>query len=135
MDCAARITNAVIASDQITAGKVTTELLRHLDDLETKYGRAASILATRADYTSDPQRKVQLFEEAYQRAKTMEDKVNMTYVASSLAQVFIDDIEDLTLGEKWLAHLADSLGDSWDDYEHKEYKELSGKLQQLRRSG
>jgi hypothetical protein len=103
-------------------------LLKFLDELEQKYGKRPSILATRADYIDDDRERATLLEEAYELARTMNDSLNRTLIASSLAQLFTEDIEDHKSGRRWVDELGDCLALHWDDGEHREYLRLIAKL-------
>ena len=94
-DFAAKIANAVCAEDNANSQRLTEDLLRYLERLETKYGRLPSIIATKADYTTELNQRVQLLKQAYALAKQSNDKVNMTLTASSLAQLFVEETLDL----------------------------------------
>jgi hypothetical protein len=131
-DYASKIANAACADDERTSDFVTEKLLRYLECLEAKYGKLPGILATRADYTSDLSQRLKLLQEAYDLARQSNDKENLTLTASSLARLFVDEVGDATSAEKWLASLADALGDKWDDLEHQEFQTLSGQVERLK---
>jgi hypothetical protein len=103
-------------------------LLKFLDELEQKYGKRPSILATRAYYIDDDRERVLLLEEGYKLAAAMNDSFNRTLIASSLAQLFIEDMEDHKSGRIWVDELGDCLALHWDDGEHGEYLRLIAKL-------
>jgi hypothetical protein len=106
------------------------EMLSCLDRLEARYGRRPSILATRADYCEEPEQRISLLKEAFALAKAAGDKSNCTGIASSLAQLLIEDAEKHDAGEEWLGVLADCLAEHWDDFEHNEYVRLKRALNQ-----
>lgn len=132
---AAEIANARCANDETTSDITAQKLLRYLDHLEAKYGKLSSILATRADYTSDLRQRVRLLQEAYELARISNDRENLTLTAAALAQLFVEEVGDVSSGEKWLASLADALGNKWDDMEHQEFKKLSTQVQSLKQRG
>ena len=132
-DFAAKIANAVCAEDNANSQRLTEDLLRYLERLETKYGRLPSIIATKADYTTELNQRVQLLKQAYALAKQSNDKVNMTLTASSLAQLFVEETLDVSSAQAWLALLSNALGDNWDDLEHQEFLKLQGELESLKR--
>jgi hypothetical protein len=103
-------------------------LLKFLDELEKRYGKRPSILATRADYVDGVRERVTLLEEAYELARAMSDSLNRTLIASSLAQLFIEELEDHKSGRIWVDELGDCLAMRWDDGEHREYLRLIAKL-------
>ena len=131
-DYAAKIANAVCADDSVTSDALTEQLLCYLDCMETKYGKLPSIIATRADYTTDLIERVQLLEHAYELAKQLNDRSNMALTASSLAQLFVEETVDVPSAGRWLASLAESLGEKWDDLEHKEFQRLTAELENLK---
>jgi hypothetical protein len=73
--------------------------LKYLDELEDKYGARPSILATRADFiVDDVPRRLELFSRAYALAAEAGDARNQLHVASSLAELYI---EELTTQQEW----------------------------------
>src|SRR6266853_5733168 len=131
-DFAAKIATAACADDNANSQRLTEELSRYLERLETKYGKLPSIIATKADYTADLNQRVELLKQAYALAKQSDDKVNMTLTASSLAQLFVEEALDIPSAESWLALLSDALGDTWDDLEHQEFLKLQRKFENLK---
>ncbi len=130
-DYAAQIANAACADDDQLAADLTAKFLRYLDELEFKYGKLPSILATRSDYLDDPAQRVALLGEAYGLAEHLDDRRNSTLIAASLAEVFIKESLNVPLARKWLAVLADLLGANWDDLDHEEYESLRRELQRI----
>ncbi|HTI70415.1 MAG TPA: hypothetical protein VMF06_10645 [Candidatus Limnocylindria bacterium] len=124
---------ARVASTDDTVGMLreTAALLRYLDTLESLCGRRPSILATRADYLDEASERIVLLVEAFAIASTTEDFENCTSIASSLAQIYIDDLGDKNGGDKWIGILHDCLVRNWDDFEHGEYQRLDSKLADL----
>lgn len=133
IDFSAQIANAVISEDEILAETLTKKLLGLIDVLERKYGKLPSILATRADCMDDPVERGILLEQAWQIASELADKANLVLISSSLAELYIEELGNLSMGKKWLASLADALGDKWDDLEHQEFQKLSVQLEGLKR--
>lgn len=125
-----KLAREVVESVECTEDCQSAEqrLLRFLDELEQKYGKRPSILATRADYVDGVRERVTLLEEAYELARAMNDSLNRTLSASSLAQLFIEEIEDHKSGRRWVDELGDCLALHWDDGEHREYLRLIAKL-------
>jgi hypothetical protein len=124
VDLSARIANATIAADDALAKLFVTRLLRILDSLELKHGRLPSILATRADYTDDARKKIALFEEAWRLGTEREDRSNLVMIASSLAELHIEELNDASTGARWLARLETALENHWDDSEYQELQRL-----------
>ena len=134
-DYAAKIANAVCADEDHSAEEQTQALLTYLDCLETKYGKLPSILATRADYVIEAEKRVLLLDEAYSIAKLRTDTANMRLIAASLAQHFIEEAGDARQGQLWLACFADAIGNKWDDVEYADFRALSQRLEQLGKKG
>lgn len=132
-DFAARIANAVCKD--VEAGPIICNLIAYLGGLEGKYGRLPSILATKADYTADITQREGLLLEAYDAAAFIGDKKNATSISSSLAQLFLEELNDIALGEKWLNTFCDALGESWDDCEFHELERLRSVFLKLKSSG
>lgn len=109
-----------------------TQLLAHLDRLEEKYGPLPSILATRADYVKDARESQELLERAYRPAVEQGDRLNVLYVASSLARLHIERFRDLAEGTKWLAAFEKALKHAGDESDIDEYEELARTLDELR---
>jgi hypothetical protein len=78
---------------------------------------------------------VQLLEEAYELARQSGDRANLTLTASSLAQLFVEEAADVSSAQKWLALLADALGDKWDDLEHQQLQKLTAQIESLKQRG
>jgi hypothetical protein len=130
---AAKIANAVCAESDDDAESATRQLFAQLSRLEQKYGRLASILATRADYADDPKDRINLLEEAWRSAQSTGDTFNLVLIASSLAETFIVELEDPHKGRKWLDRLETVLGDRWDEDEYAQVVELTRRLADILR--
>ena len=124
IDLSAKIANASSAEDEVLGQLLTTRLLRVLDSLERKYGRCPGILATRADRVDDSRDKIALFEEAWRIANHGEDRFNLVLIASSLAELHIEELNDTSSGARWLARLEEALENHWDDGEYQELQRL-----------
>lgn len=74
----------------------------YLTRLEKKYGRHQVILATKADFLAQPQRRVQIYREAYQKARICNDAKNCMLIASSMSGLYIFDLDDFKKGRQWL---------------------------------
>ncbi len=128
---AARIANATISNDGELVIKLRCELLACITSLEVKYGQKASLLATRADYVEDNQERISLLVKAYDIAQRHGDKLNMTLLCSSLADLYIAEIGDRLEGRKWLSRLEAALDECWDSSEHRNLVNLRERLLQL----
>lgn len=80
-------------------------LLDYLKDLETRYGRLPSILATRADFTCDMDESEALLLEAFQVAERSADQQAMVHTAHSLAHLYVQDVWDRSKAAFWLRRL------------------------------
>ena len=132
-DYAVKIANAACADDHASSDILTMKLLRYLDSLESKYGKRASILATKADYESDQILRVSLLEQAHEIARHSGDRENLTFTSSSLARLYVEESVDIPAAQKWLALLADALGNKWDDLEYQEFQDLTVQIENLKR--
>jgi hypothetical protein len=99
-------------------------LLDYLDCLETAYGKLASILATRADYADRLEDRITLYLQAWELAVTNNDAPNITFISSSLAQVYLEEAGNFESANEWLLKLSDALAVHWDDFEHQEFLRL-----------
>jgi hypothetical protein len=107
-----------------------SRLLTFLDNLEAKYGTLPSILAMRADFVDDPIIKESLFTEGYAIAEGLRDKSNVLHIAHSLAELFIDERDDVVKGEEWLRRLKAHLDENHDDDYARDYERLRKKVEQ-----
>ena len=115
----------VSADDEHLAKKYTEDIIAKLNNLQTKYGDLPSILSTKADYIDNISKALILFKKAYEVAQSMDDKKNLTFISSSLAQKYIEELEDNKCGKIWLDELRINLNNYYDDYEFEEYIRLS----------
>lgn len=106
-------------------------LLKYLDDLEMKYGALPSILATRADYVTDNNEKLQLLNQAFILAEATDDSQNLTEVAHSLAELYVEELGNLSESKKWLSRLATDLKRRPNKRLRKEYDRLSSLIAKL----
>ena len=118
------IVNASSADDVNTVAQATRQLHAVLDELEARYGRLPSILATRADYLDDPGQQERALLEAYRQAEARHDDRNLMWVASSLAALYVEGKRDYVQGQHWLDALARHLRVVPDDWESKEHERL-----------
>ncbi|MDR4470588.1 MAG: hypothetical protein MRJ68_20180 [Nitrospira sp.] len=121
-DLSLKIVNAEAESEE---NIYTNQLLQYLDELEAKYGALPSILATRADYVSDTKDQAALYRQAYALAEASHDITNLKEIAHSLAELYIDDLQDPSQGQIWIARLSEHISSSPD-------KTLSADLERLR---
>jgi hypothetical protein len=121
---AAKIATAICSEKNAQAKKETKALLVLLDKLQKRYGELASILATRADYVSSASESIGLLKKAYAIAEKANDKANLTYITSSLAELYVVDRRDKKNGKLWLAKLRICLKRYFDKHEFNVYKTL-----------
>lgn len=131
---AAKIATAVCSDKTAQAKKETKALLALLDHLQERYGELPSILATRADYVANRSESLRLLKKAYALADKAKDKANLTYIASSLAELYAVDRRDKKNGKFWLAKLRTGLRKHFDEQEFNVYKTLQKKLRSSRAS-
>ena len=110
-DLSLKIVNAEAESEE---NIYTNQLLQYLDELESKYGSLPSILATRADYVSDTNEHSALLRQAYALAEASQDITNLKEIAHSLAELYIDDLQNPSEGNVWIRRLSDHLSSSPD---------------------
>lgn len=123
-ELAEKIVSADDSDDENLAREYTRDIIRKLNNLQNKYGDLPSILATKADYVDDINQALIILKKAYEIAQSMNDKKNLTLISSSLAQKYIEELEDNKQGKIWLDELRINLNNSYDDYEFKEYIRL-----------
>jgi hypothetical protein len=125
---AAEIVNASAADDDALDRSLRTQLLEELDRLELRYGRLASLLATRADYVADEGAAIALLEEAYAIALDVGDVENCLLVADSLASRHIEDRRDRQQGARWLEACAHALRSTGTASDIKQFEWLEDQL-------
>jgi len=111
--------------------KLKKALLAHLDVLEVQYGELPSILATRADYSENLQHKEHLLRHAYNLADVRKDRLNQLEIAHSLAELFIEDLNDTAEGSKWLDRLRAHAEQTNDFSRKSEYEQLRKTVREL----
>ena len=125
-ECAVNIANAALADDEAAARQSTCDLLHVLEGLERRYGALPSILATRADYTDDPPNRLTLYRAAYAAASARGDARNLVWIASSLAELYAEELRNPALAGEWLDRLETHLSDYDDEDEREELTRLRG---------
>ncbi|WP_438864332.1 hypothetical protein [Neptunicella sp.] len=99
------------------------KLIKRLDDLEEKYGRLPSILATKADYVCSSKESLILLKEAYVAALEISDVKNLSYVSSSIAEFYAEGFERQKL-DFWIEKLQVHSLAYKDDYIEDSLEEL-----------
>jgi len=123
-----KIVNAEAESEE---NIYTNQLLQCLDELEAKYGVLPSILATRADYVLDTNEQASLLRQAYALAEASRDIFNLKEIAHSLAELYIEDLQDPSEGEAWIKRLRGHLISSPDKDFQDELRRLHEILNRL----
>src|SRR4051812_19878088 len=101
-DLACQVANASSHGDDEASARYTERLVMLLDEFQEKYGELPSILATKADYIDNTSDRLQLLRRAYELAEARQDKSNRVLIASSLAQIYVEELADLERGSVWL---------------------------------
>ena len=65
-----------------------------------------------------------MFEEAWRIANDREDRFNLVLIASSLAELPIEELNDTSSGARWLKRMEEALENHWDDGEYQELQRL-----------
>lgn len=124
-ELAAAYANAVVqSSNDEDATKLRKRMLRLLNRMSAKYGDRPSILATKADYLASDWRRADVLEKAFAAAEQMHDHHNMTWISSSLAELYVEDIPDSRKGPLWVDRLGKALINYHDDAEQSVYERL-----------
>jgi len=130
-EVAIRIVNVSSLRNDELVLPYTRQMLCLLDRLQRKYGELPSLLATRADYTEDESERLRLLKRAYRLAKTRHDKVNCVLIASSIAEIYIEDLRNVEKGKSWLDSLESCLSEYRDESEMREFRRLKKKFTML----
>ena len=127
----ASIANNVVGSNNEKIGDALVKtLFCYLDFLELKYGKIASLLATRADYVDDVLKKESLLCRAYIDAEDKNDFRNKTFISSSLSELYVDEIADFNSGKRWLQIFEENLNSYYDEDEESLLCELKERFNQ-----
>lgn len=127
-DLAWSVADATLGDDEALYADAVNQLLARLRELESRYGPLPSILATMADFTDDAREAVRLLENAYFVAEQRNDTRNMTYIASSIAQRYVEDLSDFAKGRSWVDLLRQCLERFPDQHELEVLAELEERL-------
>jgi hypothetical protein len=120
--CALDVVNASSANDAEAGAHAAPFVI--LDELETKYGRRPSLLATRADFVESSQERARLFEEAYQEAQRISDLQNMEAIAHSLTEFYVEEMRGPEMGGIWLAQWREHVGPESNESQQGELSRL-----------
>ena len=122
------VAEAAFGDDTVLYTHAVDELFGRLRILESRYGPLPSILATMADYTKDDREALDLLENAFFVSEHRNDAANMTYIASSIAQRYVEDLCDLAKGKEWVDRLRRCLLAFPDHTEREVLAELDARL-------
>ena len=103
---------------------------KSLDELRAKHGPHPNILATKADYITDITCRLALLKDAFILASCMADKKNMTLIAGSIAEIYVDEIKDKQNGSLWTALLRFCLRRQPDETEYRQYVRFRHKMRE-----
>lgn len=133
----AALTYVHATADESDDGNAELRAIVHvLDELELKYGRLPSLLATRADYVDDVDSRIALLEEAFELAQARQDYRNVIETADSLATTYIRQLDDSVMGRTWLTALERHLPIAGRESDMERYADLAQSLEELdRRAG
>jgi hypothetical protein len=131
-ELACQIVNSSSAGNDRASSKYTKSLLAFLTELQKKYGELPSILATEADYMEDIPERLQLLKRAYALAEKLQDYRNQVLIASSIAEIYIEELADVKNATVWLDLLETNINNSQDWEEVKDLNELKRKLAALK---
>ena len=112
-DYAAKIAHS---SDDKKYCKLLNEMNALLFELQHKYGRLPSILATRADYTTDAEKRLKLLKEAYVTALESNDDKNIAFIAADMLEFAMEEKQSSEVTCFWLQRLGSALQNYNDDY-------------------
>jgi len=124
-ELATRLANATEANDEVLHEASRQELLGWLRQLHSKYGELPSILATEADYVEETAERLALLTRAYELAEPRADSRNLMLIASSIAQIYIEELGNYTQGKYWIAVFGRRLAQYPDEFEQTEFNRLN----------
>lgn len=85
-------------------------------------GSRCLALATRADYVEDVPSRLTLYQAAYEAASARGDARNFVWIASSLAEMYVDELREPLRGGEWLERLETHL-EKHDDPDERDVLE------------
>jgi hypothetical protein len=126
-ELALRYANSVEADRRDIAERVRRQMLRALNDLQSRFGKRPSILATKGEYVKRTSQRRRLLLSAFDAAKRRGDVKNLTLISSSLAELFADEAPDSRQAQKWVIRLEESLAKHFDRTEAAVLRSLKGR--------
>lgn|GEM_PF-2929161 len=115
-EAAMKFVNASLSGDTALDNNSTEELFFLLDGLEEKYGRVSALISTRADFSPDPGKAINLYEEVLDGES---DETTRILALQSLVSLLIEEKSGDQSIESRLAELKEiSKEDSpeWEEY-------------------
>lgn len=104
------------------------KILLKLNKFIKIYPKSIDLLATKADYLTRKSQREKYLLKAYSMAKRYGDVKNQTLISSSLAILYIEELENFIKGGVWISKLRDALLNHFDEEEQKTLEELEMKL-------
>lgn len=115
-ELSADIADAICEEADFVTEKITHQLLYKLSRLRLKYGELPILLSTRADHIDDLDERLRLYKRAIELALEIGDDACATQSAESIAQIYIEELQDQENGQTWLNQLKEYVsrfGDKW----------------------
>ncbi len=128
---ACNFANAVEEHNEKLSCRYRNRIHKLLNNLMEKYGELPSLLATKADYTENIREKLPLLRKSYSLALKAKDHPNLTWVSSSIAEIYIDELKNLRSGRHWVSLLEKHLQFHSDDEEKNHLQKLKKQLRYL----
>ena len=111
---------------------LVNNLISKLRNLEKRYGRLPSILATEADYVENDVEQVKLLKEAYVSSCETNDVKNKSFVSASLAEFYTEKDINPEKAKYWLDQLKVNLHSHSDSYLESVYDDVSDIISQAK---
>ena len=118
------VVNCSAVEDADGEARARAALIETLDELDQKYGSKPSLLATRADYVESTDERERLLLAAFTEAKRTSDEKNQALTADSLAHFYIEEVQKIDQGAKWLDLWRDTLGAEPEPHDQRELARL-----------
>lgn len=105
-----------------------------IQTLQMKYGEVALLTAIKADFldTEEPRDKIELYKTAIKLAEKSLDIAVITQSIGSIAELYIEELEDQENGALWIARYKEVICKYGDEYIVVQPAELEPKLKRLR---
>lgn len=120
-EAGAAITHASGMEDEVLREHYQMRLFDLLDELEAKYGRLPSILATRADFSDDPKEAIPLLQEALSIAT---DDLSQRLTLQSLLHLLIENGGQTEIIAQYMTRLTELTPQEGDKSDRDELSSL-----------